>query len=63
MAMLRLVARDSGWLALLPEVVVQDELRQGVQVSVERSTLLQERVCATTTLQRHQIQRLEALLA
>ena len=63
MAMLRLVARDSGWLALLPEVVVQDELRQGVLVSVGRSTLLQERFYATTTLQRHQIQRLEALLA
>ena len=53
----------SGWLALLPEVVVQDELRQGVLVSVGRSTLLQERFYATTTLQRHQIQRLEALLA
>lgn len=63
MAMLRLVTRDSGWLALLPEVVVQDELRQGVLVSVGRSTLLQERFYATTTLQRHQIQRLEALLA
>lgn len=63
MAMLRLVARDSGWLALLPEVVVQDELRQGVLVRVGRSTLLEERFYATTTLQRHQIQRLEALLA
>lgn len=63
MAMLRLVARDSGWLALLPEVVVQDELRQGVLVSVGRSTLLQERFYATTSMQRHQIQRLEALLA
>lgn len=62
MAMLRLVARDSGWLALLPEVVVQDELRQGVLMSVGRSTLLQERFYATTTLQAHQIQRLEALL-
>ncbi|MBA4195604.1 MAG: LysR family transcriptional regulator, partial [Comamonadaceae bacterium] len=27
MAMLRLIARDSGWLTVLPEVVVQDELR------------------------------------
>lgn len=30
MAMLRLLARDSGSLALVPEVVVQDELREGV---------------------------------
>lgn len=30
MAMLRLIARDSGAVAVLPEVVVQDELRAGV---------------------------------
>jgi LysR family transcriptional activator of nhaA len=30
MAMLRLLARDSGRVALLPEVVVQDELRTGI---------------------------------
>lgn len=30
MAMLRLLARDSGSVALVPEVVVQDELREGV---------------------------------
>ncbi len=30
MAMMRLLARDSGLLALVPEVVVQDELRLGV---------------------------------
>ena len=42
MAMLRLVARDSGWLTVLPEVVVQDELRAGVLVTVGRSTQLQE---------------------
>ena len=29
MAMLRLLARDSGHVALLPTVVVQDELRSG----------------------------------
>ena len=29
MAMLRLLARDSGAIAALPEVVVQDELRDG----------------------------------
>ena len=36
MAMLRLIARDSGWLTLLPEVVVQDELSSGVLVRVGR---------------------------
>ncbi len=30
MAMLRLLARDSGSVAMVPEVVVQDELREGV---------------------------------
>jgi len=30
MAMLRLLARDSGTVALVPEVVVQDELEQGI---------------------------------
>ena len=30
MAMLRLLARDSGRVAVVPEVVVQDELRQGI---------------------------------
>ena len=29
MAMLRLLARDSGAISVLPEVVVQDELRDG----------------------------------
>ena len=29
MAMLRLLARDSGAITVLPEVVVQDELREG----------------------------------
>jgi LysR family transcriptional activator of nhaA len=29
MAMLRLLARDSGAITVLPEVVVQDELRDG----------------------------------
>ncbi|NBB92606.1 MAG: LysR family transcriptional regulator [Gammaproteobacteria bacterium] len=30
MAMLRLIARDSGRVAMVPEVVVQDELQQGI---------------------------------
>jgi len=63
MAMLRLVARDSGWLTVLPEVVVQDELRAGVLVTVGRSNLLQENFYAITTLHRHRMERLEQLLA
>lgn len=63
MAMLRLVARDSGWLTVLPEVVVQDELRMGMLVTVGRSTLLQENFYAITTLHRHRMERLEQLLA
>ncbi|MGY0194834.1 LysR family transcriptional regulator [Leptothrix sp. BB-4] len=63
MAMLRLVARDSGWLTVLPEVVVQDELRTGTLVTVGRSTRLQEHFYAITTLHRHRLERLEQLLA
>lgn len=43
MAMLRLIARDSGWLTVLPEVVVQDELVAGSLVRVGHSAGLQER--------------------
>lgn len=63
MAMLRLIARDSGWLAVLPEVVVQDELRTGILVVVGHSTVLQERFYAITTPHRHRIEVLEQLLA
>ncbi|WP_295854263.1 LysR substrate-binding domain-containing protein [uncultured Xylophilus sp.] len=63
MAMLRLVARDSGWLTVLPEVVVQDELRTGVLVTVARTTRLQEHFYAITPLHRHRLERLEQLLA
>lgn len=63
MAMLRLIARDSGWLAVLPEVVVQDELRTGILVTVGYSTALQERFYAITTPHRHRIEVLEQLLA
>jgi LysR family transcriptional activator of nhaA len=62
MAMLRLIARDSGWLTVLPEVVVQDELRSGGLVSVGQSTQLQENFYAITTTHRHRIERLERLL-
>ncbi|GAB6195480.1 LysR family transcriptional regulator [Lysobacter xanthus] len=63
MAMLRLIARDSGWLTALPEVVVQDELRAGLLVAVGHSSELQERFYAITTPHRHRIEVLEALLA
>lgn len=63
MAMLRLIARDSGWLTLLPEVVVQDELRSGSLVRVGQTTQLQEHFYAITTPHRHRIERLERLMA
>jgi len=63
MAMLRLIARDSGWLTVLPEVVVQDELRTGHLATLGRSSLLQERFYAITTPQRHRMERLDRLLA
>ena len=62
MAMLRLIARDSGWLTLLPEVVVQDELLSGSLVTVGQSTQLQERFYAITTPHRHRIDLLEQLI-
>jgi LysR family transcriptional activator of nhaA len=63
MAMLRLIARDSGWLTVLPEVVVQDELRNGILLRVGQSTQLQEHFYAITTTHRHRMERLERLLA
>lgn len=62
MAMLRLIARDSGWLTVLPEVVVQDELRDGILVTVGHSAALQERFYAITTPHRYRIDVLEKLL-
>jgi LysR family transcriptional activator of nhaA len=62
MAMLRLIARDSGWLALMPEVVVQDELRNGLLCIVGECAQLQEQFYAITTPRRHRIERLESLL-
>lgn len=63
MAMLRLIARDSGWLTLLPEVVVQDELRIGALVRVGHSMDLHENFYAITTPHRHRIDALERLMA
>ncbi|WEY40534.1 LysR family transcriptional regulator [Paraburkholderia sp. SUR17] len=62
MAMLRLLARDSGWLAVLPEVVVQDELRFGSLVKVGQSAELQEHFYAITTSRRQRIEWLDQLL-
>ena len=62
MAMLRLIARDSGCLAVVPEVVVQDELRQGSLVSVGRSNALVEHFYAITTPHPHRMELL-ALIA
>ena len=62
MPMLRLIARDSGWLTVLPEVVVQDELRTGILVKVGRFEQLQEHFYAITTTHRHRLERLERLL-
>ncbi|MCA6215949.1 LysR family transcriptional regulator [Ideonella sp. B7] len=63
MAMLRLLARDSGWLALLPEVVVQDELRGGVLCVVGQSDRLRENFYAVTPPHRLRPELLDALLA
>jgi LysR family transcriptional activator of nhaA len=63
MAMLRLIARDSGWLTVLPEVVVQDELRTGHLIALGRSSQLRENFYAITTTHRHRMERLERLLA
>jgi len=62
MAMLRLIARDSGWLTLLPAVVVQDELSSGMLVEVGQLNELEERFYAITTTQHHRIERLEQLI-
>lgn len=63
MAMLRLIARDSGWLAILPEVVVQDELRTGTLVIVGRSSVLQEHFYAITTRHSERLEILARLMA
>jgi LysR family transcriptional activator of nhaA len=62
MAMLRLIARDSGWLTVLPLVVVQDELRAGSLVVLGGSPQLQERFYAITKPQRHRTDIVERLL-
>ena len=48
MTMLRLVARDSGWITMLPQVVVQDELQSGELVHIGESSQLTEHFYAIT---------------
>jgi LysR family transcriptional activator of nhaA len=63
MAMLRLLARDSGDMALLPAVVVQDELQAGVLQLYTEIPEIAEQFFAVT-LQRHfNLSILEELLA
>lgn len=62
MTMLRLVARDSDWLTVLPAVVVQDELESGVLMQVGQSALLRERFYAITTQQHHRLAVLDRMI-
>ena len=62
MTMLRLVARDSGWITVLPEVVVQDELHSGVLVHVGQSSQLSEHFYAITLQHSHPVGPLNQLL-
>lgn len=62
MTMLRLVARDSGWITVLPEVVVQDELRSGVLVNVGQSSQLSEHFYAITAQRDRPVGPLNELL-
>ena len=62
MAMLRLIARDSGWLAFLPEVVVQDELESGRLVVVGVSNELKEHVYAIAAPHRYRPPVLDVLM-
>jgi len=63
MTMLRLVARDSGWITVLPEVVVQDELHSGEVVHVGESSQLTEHFYAITVQHSHPAGPLNQLLA
>jgi LysR family transcriptional activator of nhaA len=62
MAMLRLLARDSGALALLPSVVVQDELRAGTLREYATVPRVHEHFYAITTERRFQPALLRRLL-
>jgi LysR family transcriptional activator of nhaA len=62
MAMLRLIARDSSWLTLLPEVVVQDELKAGHLTAVSHIKNIQEHFYAITTQYRYRPPVLDLLM-
>jgi LysR family transcriptional activator of nhaA len=62
MTMLRLIARDSGWITVLPEVVVQDELQSGQLVHVGQSSQLSEHFYAITVQHGHLAPPLNRLL-
>lgn len=63
MAMLRLLARDSGAVALLPSVVVQDELRNGTLVEYAVLPDLHENFFAISVPRRFEPPMLKELLA
>jgi LysR family transcriptional activator of nhaA len=52
MAMLRLLARESDGLTLVPPIVVRDELADGVLVEVRQAPMLHERFYAVTQKRR-----------
>jgi LysR family transcriptional activator of nhaA len=63
MAMLRLLARDSGGVALVPEVVVQDELKFGVLQKYCELPKVVENFYSITTARQFQPSALKRLLA
>lgn len=63
MAMMRLMARESGWLALVPPVVVVDELKAGILVERCRIAQLKEEFYAITRRRKLQNQLLVKLLS
>lgn len=63
MTMLRLIARDSGWITVLPEIVVQDELQSGELVHVGQSDQLTEHFYAITAGRSHPAGPLGPLLS
>ena len=62
MAMLRLLARDSGGLAIVPEVVVQDELQSGVLQKYCVLPNVVERFYAITAKRHFELVALKTLL-
>lgn len=63
MPMLRLLARDTGALSVLPRVVVQDEVRRGILAEYETLPDLTENFYAITIKRRHTPAALKTLLA